>query len=128
MQLQIVKDGPLWIALLPTRFGSVEFLCGEGDEPDLQNLMLAERFLVNPEYLDEIRRNCLRPAFLWRPVRLAINNKGRLGVQFRNRLTGKQVGMFLADEHSQFRETRDNIEVSDEDRNRLRPSQPGGSC
>jgi hypothetical protein len=39
----------------------------------------------------------MRFGFLYRPIRIALNNENRIGVQFINKLTGKQVGMIFWD-------------------------------
>jgi hypothetical protein len=99
------RIGPLWIARPHTRYGQVELLCGEGEHADAKALRLAEKFLEDSaDYLGAVRRSAFALPKLWQPIRLAINDEGRLGVQFRNRLTGQRAGMFFADEHSHFRE------------------------
>jgi hypothetical protein len=118
--MQIFQLGRLWIADLNTAFGHVELLCGEGGEPDLETLVLVERFLEGPaDHLAAVRRSAFRLPFLWRPIRLAVNDQGRLGLQFRHRVTGRQAGMFFADEHSSFTTRLSAIAVTEEDRRRL---------
>lgn len=93
----------LWVAHAPTRYGDMELLCGEGDKPDEQTLALAEQFLGRGvDYIAAIRRQVFKMPILWRPIRLAVNNEGRLGLQFKHRITGKQKGMYFADDHSSF--------------------------
>jgi hypothetical protein len=118
--VQILQVGRLWIANLPTPYGDMELLCGEGAEPDIRAILLIEQFFDGPvDHLAAVRRSAFRMPFLWRPIRFAINNKGRLGVQFRHRLTGRQEGMFFADEHSAFATLLSDIVVSEADARRL---------
>lgn len=56
---------------------------------------------------------------LWRPIRFAINDEGRLGLQFKHRLTGRQDGMFFADKHLSFTTKLSANTISDEDTKRL---------
>jgi hypothetical protein len=98
----------------------MELLCGQESEPDLKALVLIEHFLSGPEdRIATIRRSALTMPLLWRPIRFAINNQGRLGLQFMHRITGKQVGMFFADEHSLFSMKRTDVTVGEDDAKRL---------
>lgn len=121
----IYRQRGLWIAHLPTSFGSVELLCGEGDTPDLQEIKLAEQFLnATEDRLVTVRRSVFALPWLWRPIRLAVNDEGRLGIQFRNRMTGSQRGMFFADEHSSFSTRRPDVTVTAEDKRKLTEHHP----
>lgn len=118
--IRINHVGGLWVAQLPTPYGRMELLCGEGDEPDVRTIALIERFFEGPEdHLADIRRAVHALPRLWRPIRFAINNRDQLGVQFRHRLTGKQAGMFFADEHSAFNLKRSDIPEQEADPGRL---------
>lgn len=118
--MNIFRRGGLWIADVPTRYGQMELLCGEGDRPSIEALILLERFLNDPVcHLGSIRRSAFRFPILWRPIRFAINNEGRIGVQFKSLVTGKQVGMFFADEQSAFKTRLSEIEPDENDRRRL---------
>jgi len=118
--VQIVECGGLWIAHLPTAYGDMELLCGDGDAPDMAALLLVERFFDgNVDHIASIRRSVFNFPPLWQPIRLAINNEGRLGLQFKHRLTGRQQGMFFADEHSSFNTNLSSITIADEDVERL---------
>jgi hypothetical protein len=124
--MEILQDGGLWIARVPTVYGHMELLCGEGDRPDIRALMLVEHFLGDGvDHIAAVRGSALSMAFLWRPIRFAINNEGRLGLQFKHRLTGGQAGMFFADEHSSFTRRLSDIAATEEDESRLRTD--GGS-
>lgn len=118
--IKIYQHGEIWIANLSTVYGHMEMLCGEGDEPDLKSLVLIEHFFSGPEdHIANIRRSAFRMPRLWRPIRFAVNNEGRLGLQFKHRITGRQEGMFFADEHSSFTTKRSNVTVKDDDVKRL---------
>jgi hypothetical protein len=81
----------------------MDALYGEGNTPDIKALALIEQFFEGAvDHIAAIRRSVFTIPMLWRPIRFAINNEGRLGLQFKHRLTGKQCGMFFADEHSAF--------------------------
>jgi hypothetical protein len=127
--IQVVRDRRLWIAHLPTAYGRMELLCGSGDEPDFQSLVLIERFLGGAkDHIGEVRRSAFRLPRLWRPIRFAINNDGRLGLQFKHRVTGKQDVLFFADEHSSFTMGRSDVKTSDDDLKRLKERGDLGSA
>ena len=63
-----------------------------------------------------MRRSAFAMPRLWRPIRFAVNNQGRLGLQFRHRLTGKQEGIFFADEHSTFQTTLGDLVFEQDER------------
>lgn len=122
MRIPIEQIDGSWIAHLLTPYGRAELLCGEGGGPDERVLRLVEQFLGDAtDHLDAVRGSAFRLPRLWRPIRLAINTEGRLGIQFRNRLTGRQEGMFFADEHSTFQTRLGDVTVQEGDeRLRLR--------
>lgn len=120
MDAKIYRLGPLWIADLRTRYGRMEYLCGQADEPDIRSLLFLEAFMSDGiDHIGEVRASAVSIPMLWRPIRLAVNNEGRMGLQFMNRMTGKQIGMFFADEHSSFKTRLKDIQVRDEDKKRL---------
>ena len=115
-KIPIVQHGSLWIAHVPTTYGNVELLCGEGVSPDMRTVILVERFLdCAVDYVGAIRRSAFGIPILWRPIRFAINNEGRLGLQFKHRITGRQDGMFFADELSTFSTRLADITVNEDD-------------
>jgi len=119
--IKIVRSHGLWIAHLPTAYGHMELLCGAKDAPDLPLLVLIEKFLGDStDHIGEVRRSAFQLPRFWRPIRFAINNEGRLGIQFKHRITGRQIGMFFADEHSSFSMKRTDVKISDEDMMRLK--------
>lgn len=123
--MHIVREGSLWIAEVPTSYGAMEFLCGEGEQPSVEGIVLIERFLSGPtDHMGSMRRSVFRLPILWRPIRFAINNEGRIGVQFKNRITGRQVGMFFADERSAFKTRLSEIKPDENDRRRLTGAEP----
>ena len=106
--IRVVQHGSLWVAHVPTSYGHMELLCGEGGTPDERILALVERFLDSAiDHIAAVRRNVFAIPILWRPIRFAVNNEGRLGLQFRHRITGRQEGMSFADDHSSFKTTLD---------------------
>jgi len=94
---------------------------GAEDAPDLPSLVLIEKFLGDStDHIGEVRRSALQLPRFWRPIRFAINNEGRLGIQFKHRITGRQIGMFFADEHSSFSMKRTDVKIGDEEMMRLK--------
>ena len=74
---EVERIGQLWIAHLLTRYGHVELLCGEGDQPDPKSLLMIAQFLdVATDHLGAVRRSALTLPKLWRPIRFAINDEG----------------------------------------------------
>ena len=115
MRIPIEQEGGLWIAHLLTPYGHAELLCGQDSEPDERVLRLVERFLGDStDHLGAVRGSVFRLPKLWRPIRLAVNDEGRLGIQFRHRLTGRQEGVFFADEHSTFQTRPGEATVQEE--------------
>jgi hypothetical protein len=56
---------------------------------------------------------------LWRPIRLTVNDQGRLGIQFKHRLTGKQNVLLFADEHSAFKTNLSEVTIKPGDLERF---------
>jgi hypothetical protein len=82
----------LWFVEIPSKsFGTLEaVLDGSKDEPDPLQAEALRRFTANiDENVNKLRSRLLL-SFLFRPVRLSPNKKGKVGVQFRNILTGDQ--------------------------------------
>jgi len=120
MKVDIFQKGNLWIGSVQTSYGIMEFFAGQGSQPDIQKLLFLDKFLNNPiDYIKDIRSSVFSFPILWRPIRCAVNNEGRMGLQFKNRITGKQVGLFFADEHSSFITRLNEIEIGENDINRL---------
>ena len=119
-KIPVIQHGSLWIAHVPTTYGHMELLCGEGTTPDMKTLVFVERFLDGTvDHIGAIRRSAFTMPILWRPIRFAINNEGRLGLQFKHRITGRQDGMFFTDEHSSFNTKLADVRVNDEDMRRM---------
>ena len=116
----IFQRGNLWIARVQTPYGVMEFFAGQGSQPDIQKLIFLETLLDSQvDHIKEIRNSVFSLSILWRPIRCAVNDEGRMGVQFQNRVTGKQVGMFFADEHSSFTARLNEVEIDENDIKRL---------
>jgi hypothetical protein len=81
------EDG-LWVIRIPAsnRYGSMDLvLGGTAEAPNAEHLAAIEAFLPNAlETIDRLRRRFLFP-FLWDPVRIAVNDQNRVGVQFQRR-------------------------------------------
>ncbi len=119
-KVDIYQRGNLWIARVQTPYGVMEFFAGQGSQPDVQELIFLEIFLDSQiDYIKEIQNSVFSLPILWRPIRFSVNNEGRMGLQFQNRITGKQVGIFFADEHSSFTARLNEVEIDENDINRL---------
>src|SRR5262245_20106509 len=87
----------LWFAEIQSKsYGKLEaVLDGSKEAPDPRQAEALRRFTKNiDENVNKLRRRLLLP-FLFRPVRLAPNSRGKVGVQFRNILTGDQKRMVV---------------------------------
>jgi hypothetical protein len=91
-------QGGLWLGAVWTKVGWVEILlAGSPTEPESKHLQAYSRFAEDLDAnITQLRRK-ISFGFLWRPIRIAINNENRVGVQFRNRLTGNQRKLILED-------------------------------
>jgi hypothetical protein len=78
----------LWVIRLPAtnRYGSMDLvLGGTAEAPDAEHLAAIEAFMPNAvETIYRLHRRFLFP-FLWDPVRIAVNDENRVGVQFQSR-------------------------------------------
>jgi hypothetical protein len=96
--LRFESVGGLWVARMPTRHGIAEVVLGGSNEkPDERQLAALEPFFARASEITEASRRRLRLAFLYRLIRVAVNDNGKVGLQFRNVLTGSQP-LLLADE------------------------------
>jgi len=82
----------LWFAEFSSKsYGTLEaVLDGSREQPDPMQAEALRRFTKNIDENVNKLRSRLFLSFLFRPVRLSPNKKGRVGVQFRNILTGDQ--------------------------------------
>lgn len=82
----------LWFAEFASKsYGTLEaVLDGSKEQPDPLQAEALRRFTKNIDENVNKLRGRLFLSFLFRPVRLAPNKKGKVGVQFRNILTGDQ--------------------------------------
>ena len=87
----------LWFADVPSKsYGTLEaVLDGSKDAPDPLQAEALRRFTKNIDENVSKLRSRLLLSFLFRPVRLAPNKRGKVGVQFRNILTGDQKKMIV---------------------------------
>ena len=91
LTLKFERAQGVWIADLPTRFGRVEVIVGGSDDaPDESQLATLEPFFARASEIAEATKKKLKFPFLYRLVRIAPNQQGRIGLQFLNRLTGAQ--------------------------------------
>ena len=117
----IFQRGNLWICRVQTPYGVMEFFVGQDPQPDVKKLIFLETFLNSEiDHIKSIRSSVFSLPILWRPIRLSVNNEGRMGLQFKNRITGKQLGMFFADEYSSFITKLSEIKVDKNDIKRLK--------
>ena len=90
--IQLNNRKGLWFGDVPSKtYGNLEaVLDGTKDAPDPLQAEALRRFTQNIDANVNKLRSRLFLSFLFRPVRLAPNKKGKVGVQFRNILTGDQ--------------------------------------
>jgi len=94
--VQFSDEGGLWIGQLDTDFGPMEvMLSGDSNGPSDGHADAFRRFVENlSRNLLQVRKQ-VRLGFLFSPIRIAPNNENRVGVQFRNKITGRQIGMYF---------------------------------
>src|SRR5262245_61048916 len=88
---QLVYSHGLWLGAVASRYGAIELaLGGTAESPNKQHLAAIQEFMPRAdETISQLRRR-LPLSFLWRPVRLAPNDQGRVGVQFQHRLLNRR--------------------------------------
>jgi hypothetical protein len=87
----------LWFGEIPSKsYGTLEaVLDGTKESPDPVQAEALRRFTKDiDENVNKLRGRLLL-SFLFRPIRLAPNKRGKVGVQFRNILTGDQKKMVV---------------------------------
>jgi hypothetical protein len=88
----------LWLGLVGSRYGLVEaILNGTPQAPKDADVTSFCRFVERVDENIAALRRRVRFGFLYQPIRIAVNNESRVGVQFRHRLTGKQGVLILED-------------------------------
>jgi hypothetical protein len=95
--VQLTSRKGLWFGDVPSKaYGSLEaVLDGTKESPDPVQAEALRRFTANiDENVNKLRSRLLL-SFLFRPIRLAPNKRGKVGVQFRNILTGDQKKMVV---------------------------------
>ena len=121
LKADIFQRGNLWIVRVQTSYGVMEFFAGQDLQPDVQKLIFLEIFLNSQiDHIKNIRSSVFSLPLLWHPIRFSVNNEGRMGLQFQNRITGKQVGMFFADEYSSFTTRLNEVKIDENDIRHLR--------
>ena len=95
---QFRSEGMMWLGDLCSDFGHLEvMLDGTPEAPSPKHVEAYRKFSINLMVnLRKVRRQ-LRLPFLYRPFRIAPNIENRVGVQFKNKITGKQVQMLFWD-------------------------------
>ena len=89
----------LWLGRLDSPFGVMELvLDGTPDAPHPAQEAALNAFLPTAADTIDRLRGKLSLAFLYQPIRVAINNKDRVDIQFRNRIPGSQARLMFADE------------------------------
>jgi hypothetical protein len=95
LKLQFQWCNGVWLAPIETPYGLVEVMVGGTEDAPAQNQLAAlEPFLANASEITERTRKRLRFSFLYRLIRIAVNEHGRVGLQFRHRITGAQPLLF----------------------------------
>lgn len=92
------RQGLMWIGDLVSDFGRLEVLLdGTPEAPSPGHVAAFKKFSANlRDNLRQVRRHIKLP-FLYEPFRIAPNLENRVGIQFRNRITGKQMMMYWDD-------------------------------
>jgi len=95
LKLQFEWRRGVWVAPVETSYGIVEVMVG-GTEKAPSQLQLAalDPFFPRASEITERTRKKLRLAFLYRLIRVTVNDRGKVGLQFRNRITGAQPLLF----------------------------------
>jgi hypothetical protein len=90
--VQLSNRKGLWFGEIPSKaYGTLEaVLDGTKESPDPLQAEALRRFTANIDENVNKLRSRIFLSFLFRPVRLAPNKRGKVGVQFRNILTGDQ--------------------------------------
>ena len=94
--IELRFESGVWLGAVSTRFGVLEVVVGGSESTPAHGQLDALRRFESA--LDDNIRQLwgqIRFSFLWRPIRLAVNNENRVGVQFRNRFTGNQGKLIL---------------------------------
>src|SRR5262245_35701115 len=94
VEFQFVRG--LWLGAVSTRSGKVEVLfSGSESAPNEAQVDAYRRFAKDLDANTARLRKEISFGFLFRPIRIAVNQDNRVGVQFLNRLTGNQGQLIL---------------------------------
>lgn len=86
----------LWLGAVSSRYGMVEIMIGgSAERPDEQDIAAFRRFAETLDGNIAKLRKRISFGFMYHPIRIAINNEKRVGVQFRNWITGNQSTLIL---------------------------------
>jgi hypothetical protein len=97
--IQLRFESGLWLGAVSTTFGAMEILFGGSEAgPNDKQVQAYRAFAGNLDANIARLRRQIFFGFLYQPIRIAINMENRVGVQFRNRLTGNQGNLILDEE------------------------------
>jgi hypothetical protein len=89
-------ENGLWLGAIQSQFGLVDVVLGGGAAaPDSAQLAALQRFQSDLDRNILRLHHQLRFRLLYRPIRIAVNTENRVGVQFRNWVTGNQSNLIL---------------------------------
>jgi hypothetical protein len=98
LKLQFQWCDGVWVAPIQTPYGVLEVMVGGTEEaPAESHLAAIAPFLSHASEITKSAKKRLRFSFLYRLIRIAVNEHGQVGLQFRNRITGAQP-LFFPDE------------------------------
>jgi len=88
----------VWVGTIPApnRYGSMELVVGgTAEAPKAEKIAAIQAFMPNArETISRLHRRFFFP-FLWDPVRIAVNNENRVGVQFQRRFFRRGEILFV---------------------------------
>jgi len=88
----------IWIGRMASPIGLIEVIVdGTPEQPDVVQLQALQAFLPQAASRVVTLRRRLSLSFLYSPIRIAVNRENRVGVQYRNRLTGSRI-LLMSDE------------------------------
>jgi len=89
--VELAYGGGVWQGTVASRMGKVAVLIdGTSSYPDYDQVAIFRRFVLGLDPNLSKMRQQIKWGFMYKPVRIAVNNRLQLGVQFRNRLVGTQ--------------------------------------
>jgi hypothetical protein len=92
---RFVPEIELWVGEVSSRYGIIEIVInGDSSAPAERDLAAVEAYMAHTRENIERLRSRLPISFLWRPIRLAPNEGGKMAVQFRQALFGRLEMLF----------------------------------